>query len=61
MIDEVELLLPVSTADGFRERLVAHMEHGNLDPEFHLKANALLRVFEKRFGVNDFFDKPDEE
>jgi len=61
MIDEVESLLPVSTADGFRERLVAHMEHGNLDPGFRLKANALLRVFEKQFGVNDFFDKPDEE
>ena len=61
MIDEVELLLPVSSIDNFRERLVAHMEHGNLDPKFRLKADALLHVFEKQFGVNDFFDKPDEE
>ena len=61
MIDEVTSLLPASTTDSFRERLVVHMEHGNLDPKFRLKANTLLRVFEKQFGVDDFFDKSDEE
>jgi len=37
------------------------MEQENADPEFKLKANALLVFFEKHFGVNDFFDKIQEE
>ena len=40
------------------ERLVAHMEHGNADPEFQQKAEALLIFFDEYFGVSDFFDKP---
>ena len=61
MIQELETFLPASSEISFRERLVAHMEQGNTDPEFKLKANALLVFFEKHFGVNDFFDKIQEE
>lgn len=54
MIRELESLLPVSSNISFRERLVAHMEHGNADSGFQLKADALLIFLDKHFGVNDF-------
>ena len=60
-IQEVDLLLPIAPHISFRERLISHMEQGNADSEFLQKANALLTLFDKRFGVNDFFDKPEEE
>ena len=61
MIDELETFLPASPNISFRECLVTNMENGNADPKFKLKANALLNFFEKHFGVNDFFDKLQEE
>lgn len=61
MIREVESLLPASSLESFRERLVAHMEHGDAELEFQMKAKALVSYFEENFGVDDFFDKPLDE
>jgi uncharacterized protein len=65
MIDELEGLLPASSNSNFRERLVARVEYlealekpGGQESQFLLKARALLNLFEKRFGVKDFLDKP---
>lgn len=65
MIDELEALLPPSSNSNFRERLVARVEHlealakpGGEESQFLLRAHALLNLFEKRFGVKDFLDKP---
>ena len=67
MIQEVESLLPSSPNPNFRERLVAQLEamddddgHENADFEFRQKADALLLLYEKVFGVTDLFDKRDE-
>ena len=60
MIREVDMFLPVSPTVSFRERLITQMEQGNADADFLQKANELLAFFEKHFGVNDFFDKPEE-
>lgn len=67
MIHEVEALLPISTENNFRQRLVAHLEHleqsaarENPDLEFGLKAGALLFFYEKVFGVTDLVEKPDD-
>lgn len=60
-IQKVDALLPTSTTISFRERLVTRMEQGKADPKFQSAANALLSFFDKYFGVNDFFDKPEEE
>jgi len=61
MIREVEALLPAAPNVSFRERLIAQVEHGNADADFQQKSNSLLAFFDKYFGVNDFFDKPEEE
>ena len=68
MISELEALLPSSPNNNFRERLVAHLENPagftgqeNTDLEFRRKADGLLIVYEKVFGVKDLLDKPDEE
>jgi hypothetical protein len=59
MIGEVESRLPASGEVSFRERLVVQMEQeGSADPEFKMKADALLSFFEMQFGVRDFFDQP---
>jgi len=60
-IEEVDALLPTSTEISFRERLITRMEQGQTNSDFQLKADALLVFFDKHFGVNDFFDKPEEE
>jgi hypothetical protein len=56
MIQEIDAILPASSHISFRERLVAYMERGNMEPEFRRKAEALLVFIDKYFGVNDFFD-----
>lgn len=61
MIREVEALLPASSLESFRERLVAHMEHGDAELEFQMKAKALVSYFEENFGVDDFFDELRDE
>jgi len=62
LIREVEILLPSSSNTNFRERLVAQMEERkNTTPEFRQKADALLVIYEKVFGVTDLIDKQDEE
>jgi hypothetical protein len=54
MISEVESLLPDSAGTGFRERLVAELENGNAGLDFRLKADKVLDLFNKSFGVDDF-------
>lgn len=68
IIRELDALLPVSSKNNFRRRLVAHLEdldasagQENREPEFRLKAEALLAFYEKYFGVDDLLDRPDEE
>jgi uncharacterized protein len=61
MIRDVESLLPASPLESFRERLVAHMEHGDADLELQSKAKVLLSFFEEHFGVDDFFDESRDE
>jgi hypothetical protein len=61
MIHEVETFLPASSQISFRERLITQMEQGNTSADFQQKADALLSYFDKYFGVNDFFDTPQEK
>lgn len=61
MIRELEPLLPASQNHNFRERLVAHFESGNTEPEFRAKAEALLSFYDLYFGVNDLVEKADEK
>jgi hypothetical protein len=57
LIHEIEALLPPSPNPNFRERLAAHLEvAGDLDAEFRQKAEALLRMYEKVFGVKDVIE-----
>jgi hypothetical protein len=64
LIREIELLLPISSAVSFRERLIAHKEfleskgkeQEEVDFEFLHKAKLLLTYYEDRFGVDDFID-----
>jgi hypothetical protein len=56
LIEKVELLLPDSTNDNFRERLVNHIERGKADKDFERKANELLLFLDTQFDINDFFD-----
>lgn len=62
MIQAVENLLPASTNPNpnFRERLVAHLESGQAGAEFQRKAKELLDVIENKFGVDDYFEKTQE-
>jgi hypothetical protein len=65
-IREVEMLLPVSPNPNFRERLVANLENsagstGPANQEFRRKAEALLSLYEKVFGVTDLVDQPEKE
>jgi putative zinc- or iron-chelating protein len=60
LIHELELLLPASRQTNFRERLVEHLEtlekkhaRDDADLKFRLKADELLRVYERVFGVDD--------
>jgi len=68
LIHEVDLLLPVSSNNNFRERLVARLEspEGSAGPqdmelEFRRKAGELLVLYEEVFGVNDLLDHPDDK
>ena len=67
MIDELEMLLPVSSNNNFRERLVAQIERlqesvqqGESDPEFLRKVGELLTLYEKRFGVKGLIERRGE-
>jgi len=59
MIQEVDVLLPNTPSISFRERLIEQVEHGNAGTNFQQKAEALLALFDKKFGVDDFFEKPE--
>ena len=71
MIRELEILLPDSPNNSFREGLVAHLEElesgitsaeeESQNVDFRLKARTLLVFYEKIFGVKDLVDMPDEE
>jgi hypothetical protein len=50
MIREVESLLPASPLESFRERLVAHMEHGDAELEFQMKAKPWCPILRKISG-----------
>ncbi len=63
-IDALDPFLPASAGSGFRERLVAHIEHppagARADPtyaEFRSKADELLRFYETFFGVTDLLEQ----
>jgi hypothetical protein len=65
MIHEVEILLPASPHTNFRERLVEHLEAletktvwDDTDLKFRLKADALLALYARVFGVDDLVEKP---
>ncbi|NUM45085.1 MAG: YkgJ family cysteine cluster protein [Anaerolineales bacterium] len=65
---EVEALLPASSNPNFRERFVHYLEteedpaHSNeADQGLHSKAEALMFVYEKVFGVKDLLEKPAED
>ena len=61
MIFEVDELLPPSPKTNFRERLVAQLEgSGDTDPELRRKADALLKFYERVFGVKDLVYDADE-
>jgi hypothetical protein len=55
MIEKVELLLPDSAKDNFRERLVEHIEGDRADKDFQREANVLLLFLDTQFDINDFF------
>jgi hypothetical protein len=57
---EVELLLSSSPNSNFRERLVAHIEQGNADLFFQMKAAKLLAFYRDFFGVKDLTDMAEE-
>jgi hypothetical protein len=61
MIHGVEALLSIAPNDNFRERLVERIEHpekfNGVDPEFRVKAEALLAFYEEYFGVTDLVEK----
>jgi len=68
MIHDVESLLPGTPNPNFRERLVAELEalqdsdeQEDTNLEFRQKADALLLLYEKVFGVKDLVSKPDDE
>jgi hypothetical protein len=53
MIGELESLLSVMPGENFRERLTAYLGEEDIDPNVREKAENLLAVYEKRFGIND--------
>lgn len=67
VIDELELLLPNSRNNNFRERLAAQIEYlkestqrEKVDLEFLMKASVLLSIYEKYFGVKGLVEKQEE-
>ena len=56
LIKQVELLLPVSSKENFRERLVDHIESSTAGIDFQRKANVFLIFLEMHFDLNDFLD-----
>ena len=65
MIRELEALLPATSSTNFREHLVEHLEAlekiavwDETDLELRLKADALLTLYERLFGVNDLVENP---
>jgi hypothetical protein len=63
LIHEIKRLLPTSSANSFREKLIAYQEelekrgeYNAPEQEFLRKANQLLTWYEDRFGVDDFID-----
>ncbi len=68
MIRELDALLPVSSNNNFRERLVAEIEaleeteqHDSAKSDFLLKARALLRFYEEHFGVRDLIGQGEQK
>ena len=62
MIRKLEVLLPASRSNNFRERLVAFLEgQEEKSPDIHQMAEDLVALYERTFGVQDLFDKPDRQ
>ena len=67
LIHSVEVSLPASPNQNFRERLVERLERlegegkPEAEPEFRQKARALLDFYEQVFGVDDLIEKADED
>jgi hypothetical protein len=53
MIGELELLLSVMPGENFRERLAAYLGGEDTDPTVRERAENLLAVYKKDFGIND--------
>jgi uncharacterized protein len=61
LIHEVEVDLPPSQNANFRERLMASLETEDTDSDLpRQKANELLVLYEKVFGVNDIVETTGE-
>ena len=65
IIHEMEILLPAPTQSNFRERLVEHLETlekkqiwDENDVKFRRKADSLLSLYERVFGVDDLIENP---
>lgn len=56
LIHELDLALPNSSTQNFRERLVACLEKEDANSAILKKAKELLGVYESQFGVNDLVD-----
>jgi len=56
LIHELDRVLPTFSAQNFRERFVASLEHESTDPELHKKAKKLLEIYKMQFGVDDLID-----
>jgi hypothetical protein len=56
-IQEVETLLPASQNPNLRERLANYLESvDDTHPDLQRKAEALLRLYEHVFGINDIVE-----
>lgn len=58
LIHELDSFLPTSSAQNFRERLVACLEDKDTNLDVQNKAKGLLEVYEAQFGVTDLVDQP---
>ncbi len=56
LIHELELDLPISSTQNFRECLVMCLEKEDINTALLQKAKELLGVYESHFGVNDLID-----
>jgi hypothetical protein len=68
LIRELDAQIPEGQEASFHKRLVKYVNqlqrattHTEAENTFRLRAGVLLVSFARRFGVNDLFDKPEQE